>query len=449
MYWFRWHRLNIGLFLQNLFGLLKRKAAVDVYTVGEERDDEIRRGGAFGYETHIADKYYEFWLQNVRAYSRMNVYVVLLCTIIAINVYVWVTKNVLMSNMYFWIIDVISISVLSVLIFYEVYLQKINTGDVNSVNLKNAQEWLHCIGEEDRRHMPILLWVLTFLGIAVEAAAIVIIIISYFANTTLKVELTFSVILAAICAAAIAAIVHKAGGDLYREHHRKTIYYNIDSETKEERNSNESILKRLKKLNPQFSYRENGFIRTYGFSLLAVLLLLLLSSATFVSRANLNKEIIQKSIQGQQIDASKFYDVPEQVGKQQSSAAKDIAIEEVHNKMITMYAALIALAVIFMTINLFGAMNGYKYSFYNGYSERCYNLLKVADDMSYYKMLLDESHDIIEEKANSFFSLYKRLLLDSINKKGIRDRLGDALNARGEYRMSNYLTKKNEDRRGE
>ncbi len=446
MNWFKWHLLNWGLFLKKIFGLLKKHAVSDVHSIATGKEGIIQNNGAFGFEMHVADRYYEFWDLDYSSLQRMNIYSIIVFSILIINAVKVVFGISYIYDNYIYYAGVVVVIICLILFLYENLKKKSADIPVTKIEYDNSIKWLLYIGEKNRRLMPLWLWVVTFLGVFIEAAAIVMIIISWFADTTKTFEFYGGIIIGVAAAIAIAAIVHHAGAALYREHHRKNIWTNIE-QNKDEAKGKE-IYNNLAKLNPQISYEQKSFFRTYGIIILAIVMIMLLSVFTFISRANLNEGIIRNQSKSQVINNAnndEFFDtVPSEVSKQQDLAYLDSVKEAENTQIKSMYSALGALMIIFLIINIFGAMNGYKYSFYSDYSEESFNSVRRYEKQLYLKDVDNEYslsvHEAIEKKANQLFSIYKPLLMGAIRSERIRDILKDALNTRGEYRMEYYLS---------
>ncbi|MBM3163723.1 MAG: hypothetical protein FJZ79_10570 [Chlorobi bacterium] len=75
MNWFKWHALNIGLYWRKILGLLRKQATSDVHEIGQGNEAIIRNGSPFGFEMHVADRFYEFWNQDHGSLVKMNIYV--------------------------------------------------------------------------------------------------------------------------------------------------------------------------------------------------------------------------------------------------------------------------------------------------------------------------------------------------------------------------------------
>jgi hypothetical protein len=442
MNWFKWHLLNWGLFLKRIFGLLKKNAVSDVLSIANGKEEIIQNKGAFGFEMHVADRYYEFWDLDYSSLQRMNIYAIIVFSILIINAVKVIFGISYIYDNYIYYAGRVAVIICLILFLYENLKKKSVDIPVTEIEYNNSKEWLLYMGEKNRRLMPLWLWVVTFLGVFIEAAAIVMIIISWFADTTKTFEFYGGIIIGVAAAIAIAAIVHHAGAALYREHHRKNIWTNIE-QNKDEAKGKE-IYNNLTKLNPQISYEEKPFFRTYGIIILAISMIMLLSVFTFISRANLNEGIIRNQSKSQVINNDFFDTVPPDVSKQQNLAYLDSVKDAENTQIKSMYAALGALMIIFLIINIFGAMNGYKYSFYSDYSEESFNSVQRYEKQLYLKGVDDEYslsvHGAIEKKANQLFSIYKPLLMGAIRSERIRDSLKDALNIRGEYRMEYYLS---------
>jgi hypothetical protein len=444
MNWFKWNVLNIGLFWQRFFGLLRKKAITDVHEIGQGKEEIIRKGSPFGFEMHIADRYYEFWNQDYSSLVKMNIYFI---SILVLDFSVILKSlsgiNFLYDN-YFVLGAVILSIVFTGLFLYEMLVRKIEV-PVNEEEYNTAKEWLHYICEKSRRPMPKWLLAITFVGVLIEAVAIIIVIISWFANTTRTVEFYFGMGLGTAVAATIAMTVHHAGESLYKEHHRKEMWSAIDHESKDNNDADKRlIIRELKKINPSITFKKNGFIRTYGPLVWAVMMILLLSVFAFFSRANLNKGIINNRVNQEQVNDSDFFvsSSPEIINRQDSVNVTN-ANATGETEINSMYAALLALMIIFLIINYMGGVSGYKYSFYNDTSENSYKTIKNYERQLAKKNKKSEGiaamQKIAERKANQLFSIYYPLLINAISSEDIRDSLKVALNERAVFRMKTYI----------
>ncbi|NTU92287.1 MAG: hypothetical protein HGB29_09945 [Chlorobiaceae bacterium] len=448
MNWIKWNVLNISLYLKRVFGLLRKKAMADVYEIGQGKEEIIRKGSPFGFEMHVADRYYEFWNQDYGSLVKMNIYFVIVLSL-GLSL---VLKSVFgFSFLYEYYISLVAFMLSSVfagLFVYEMMMKR-SEAPVDEEEYKNAKEWLHFICEKSRRPMPKWLLAITFVGVLIEAIAIIIVIISWFANTTRTIELYFGIALGAAVAATIALTVHHAGEALYKEHHRKVMWSAIDHESKDNQDAERRlIIRELKKINPSITFKKHGFIRTYGPMVWAVMMIMLLAVFAFFSRANLNLGIINSRMQVQQVDDSAFF---------ASSAPADVVnspeVAESNNSQVmeqteinSMYASLLALMIIFLIINYMGGLSGYKYSFYNDTSEQSFKLIRRFEKQQAKKGKKKEGvtamQKIVEEKANQLFSYYYPLLINTISTEDLRDSLKVSLNERGVYRMKSYIDNK-------
>ena len=444
MNWFKWNVLNIGLFWQRFFGLLRKKAITDVHEIGQGKEEIIRKGSPFGFEMHVADRYYEFWNQDYSSLVKMNIYFI---SILVLDFSVILKSlsgiNFLYDN-YFVLGAVILSIVFTGLFLYEMLVRKIEV-PVNEEDYNTAKEWLHYICEKSRRPMPKWLLAITFVGVLIEAVAIIIVIISWFANTTRTVEFYFGMGLGTAVAATIAMTVHHAGESLYKEHHRKEMWSAIDHESKDNNDADKRlIIRELKKINPSITFKKNGFIRTYGPLVWAVMMILLLSVFAFFSRANLNKGIINNRVNQEQVNDSDFFvsSSPEIINRQDSVNVTN-ANATGETEINSMYAALLAFVMIFLIINYMGGVSGYKYSFYNDTSENSYKTIKNYERQLAKKNKKSEGiaamQKIAERKANQLFSIYYPLLINAISSEDIRDSLKVALNERAVFRMKTYI----------
>ncbi len=444
MNWFKWNVLNIGLYLQRVFGLLRKKATTDVHEIGQGKEEIIRKGSPFGFEMHVADRYYEFWNQDYSSLVKMNIYFICILVLVLSVVLKTVFEINFLYDNYFVLGAIILSIVFSGLFLYEMLVRKIEV-PVNEDDYKTAKEWLHYMCEKSRRPMPKWLLAITFVGVLIEAVAIIIVIISWFANTTRTVELYFGMALGTAVAATIAMTVHHAGESLYKEHHRKEMWSAIDHESKDNNDADKRlIIKELKKINPSITFKKNGFIRTYGPLIWAVIMILLLSVFAFFSRANLNKGIINNRVNQEQVKDSDFFDASSsEIINRQDSIDVTNANAAGETEINSMYAALLALMVIFLIINYMGGVSGYKYSFYNDTSEKSYKTIKNYDRQLAKKNKKSEGiaamQKIVERKANQLFSIYYPLLINAISTEDIRDSLKVALNERAVFRMKSYI----------
>jgi len=348
---------------------------------------------------------------------------------------------------------IIMTCILAGLFLYEMLARK-SSFPVEEEEYRTAKEWLHFMGEKSRRTMPKWLLAITFVGVLIEAIAIIIVIISWFANTTRTVELYFGIGLGTAVAATIALTVHHAGEVLYREHHRRVMWSAIDHESNDNNDTDKRlIIRELKKINPSITFKKNGFVRTYGPVVWAVMMILMLSVFAFFSRANLNMGIINdRSASGEMQDAE-FFSSPAAVtgdslleAKTRDSlllaeAAGRQAVEQTEIK--SMYAALLALLIIFLIINYMGGLSGYKYSFFCDTSEHSFKTVRKYERQQT-RMLkknegIVEMRKIAEKKANQIFSIYYPLLTTAIAMEDMRDSMKQALNERSVYRMKAYI----------
>jgi hypothetical protein len=449
MNWMKWNLLNIGLFLKRATGLLRKKALSDVYEIGQGKEEIIRNGSPFGFEMHVADRYYEFWNQDYGSLVKMNIYFSIVF-LIGIS---YVLKSILgfsfLYEYYTSLASIILSTVFAGLFLYEMLVKR-SDSPVSLEDYETAKHWLHFICEKSRHPMPKWLLAITFIGVLIEAIAIIIVIISWFANTTRTAELYFGIALGIAVAATIALTVHHAGAALYREHHRRQMWSAIDHESKDNNDADRPlIIRELKKINPSITFKKNGFIRTYGTVTWAVIMVLLLSSFAFLSRANLNIGIINNRMNAEQVTDSAFFassspadlgPAPQGVDLGNAQQASNLMGQSEINSM---YASLLALMVIFLIINYMGGLSGYKYCFYNDTSEHSFKIIRRYEKQVARNNKKQEGisamQKIVEKKANQLFSFYYPLLITSISTEGLRDSLKVALNERGVYRMKNYI----------
>lgn len=444
MNWFKWHALNIGLFWRKSFGMLKKKANADVHEIGQGKEEIIRNGSPFGFEMHVADRYYEFWNQDYSSLVKMNLYFIVLFILGVTFALKFALGITLLYDNYVELGSVMLAIVVTGLFLHEMLSRKSEV-PVDPEEYATAKHWLHYICEKSRRHMPKWLLAITFVGVLIEAIAIIIIIISWFANTTRTVELYFGMGLGTAVAATIAMTVHHAGEALYKEHHRKVMWSALDHESKDNNNTDKPlIIRELKKINPSITFKKNGFIRTYGPVIWAVMMILLLSVFAFFSRANLNMGIIDNRSSTSEVQNSEFFsstptDLNDTLDVPETAAMKAMEQREINS----MYAALLSLLIIFLIINYMGGLSGYKYSFYNDTSELSYRTVRNYERQLAKKNKKNEGiaemRKIAEKKANQSFSFYYPLLITAISMEDMRDSLKHALNERGVYRMKSYI----------
>ncbi|MCF8382616.1 MAG: hypothetical protein K9G39_03330 [Chlorobium sp.] len=444
MNWFKWHGLNLGLFWKRVFGLLRKKAIADVHEIGQGKEEIIRNGSPFGLEMHVADRYYEFWNQDHSSLLKMNFFFIGILLVAVSFMLKSALGITLLYDNYFELGGIIVSIVFTGLFLYEMLARKSEI-PVDEEDYRTAKEWLHYICEKSRRPMPRWLFGIIFVGVLIEAIAIIIVIISWFANTTRTLELYFGIGLGTAVSATIALTVHHAGEALYKEHHRKEMWSAIDHESKDNNDTEKRlIIKELKKINPSITFKKNGFVRTYGPVVWAVMMILLLSVFAFFSRANLNMGIINTRTAAEQVEDAEFFSSsPTDVTAPQAipESARMQAMEQ--TEVNSMYAALLALLIIFLIINYMGGLSGYKYSFYNDTSEDSYKTVKKYERQQAKKNKKNEGiaemRKIAEKKANQMFSVYYPLLITAISMEDMRDSMKAALNERGVYRMKSYI----------
>lgn len=449
MNWIKWNLLNIGLYLKRILGLLRKRAIADVYEIGQGQEEIIRKGSPFGFEMNVADRYYEFWHQDYSSLVKMNIYFVILLMLGLSYALKAILGFDFLYEYYIGLASIMLSTVLMGLFAYEMLLKK-SEDPVNEEDYKNAKEWLHFICEKSRHPMPKWLLAITFVGVLIEAIAIIIVIISWFANTSRTIELYFGIALGTAVAATIALTVHHAGEALYKEHHRKVMWSAIDHESKDNQDSDRRlIIRELKKINPAITFKKHGFIRTYGPIMWAVMMVSLLSVFAFLSRANLNLGIINSRMQAEQVSDSNFFasssptasptDLIDQQDPVNTPNANIMSQTEINS----MYASLLALMVIFLIINYMGGLSGYKYSFYNDTSEHSFRTIRKYEKQQVRRAKKQEGvtamQKTIEKKANLLFSYYHPLLINAITSEDLRDSLKQALNERGVYRMKTYI----------
>ncbi len=430
--WFKWHWLNLGLKIKSIFGGLSRTAHDEVEDVSKKDEPKISNGQALHYENDVANRYYDFWDLDFSNMGRMNLYfVVIIGAVITTLVrFAMVGVNPQTMSKDYLLLSVAGIGgLLLVLFIFEIFRNKSEDKPVTEEDYEKAKLWMHYISEKARHPLPLWAKLIVGIGLMVEAGAISIIAASFVSDLSKNVSMYVGILVGVLIAAGLGLLIHKAGENLYREHHRKRLHRVIRNEggrDKDEDGGWVSETYRVLKTDKNDFHTDGGsFFERNGIMLAAILVIVILASLAFYQRAELNLDIIENQQQAETTNDLLTPDMalmPAEVTKTQKNAQKDIVDEKASHAEKGMYAAIGILTMVFLIINGVGIMFGYNYSFYNDDSKDYYKAI-----IKYKKQQFLHARDVayatlarqkILKRSNQFFAKFQQHAVKQAKREG-------------------------------
>jgi len=462
--WFKWHFLNVSLKLKSMFGGLTRTATDEVNNVSKNDEIKVAGGQGLHYERDVASRYYEFWDMDFSNMGRMNLYFFLIIAAVVTTIVRFSMGSMSQQAVSedYLLMSAAGIGGLLLILFVSEMLRNKSADiPISEAEYDKANLWMHAISEKARSVMPWWAVIIIGVGLVVEAGAISIIAASFVSDVSKNESMYIGVVLGIIVAAGLGWLIHQAGVSLYREHHRKRLHRVIRNEggyavMKDEsgntiKDENDKPIyvsdtyNTLKKDKNDFHTDEEGFWRRHGMMFVAVAVIITLATLAFFQRAELNLDIIQNQTETASTDSLLFSEtslMPSEVSNAQQNAQKDVVNEQASHAEKGMYAALGILTLVFLIINGVGIMFGYKYCFFDDYSEKYSKVIKKykaqmslrAKDLHFATL----ARQTVLKKSNLFFAKFQQYAVKQARREGL-DSLQEALNERGAYRMETFV----------
>jgi len=288
--WFKWQLMQLSLAWQSLMGGLKRRAIDDVNSGTNEA--LIREGQALDYEREVAEKYYDFWNVDFSNFKRMSLYFFIIMLAIGLILWRYLSAEQIILQEDYLLISALGVGgILLVLFVYELLFNSMNEDLViTKQEFDDAERWMHYTSEKSRKNMPWWAKLVVGVGLLVEAAAISIIAASFVSDISKNESMWIGGVLGTVVAFALGFVIHKAGENMYRNHHRVRLNRVIQ---REGGNQKSETLKALQEDQHDFDTQEEGFLRRHGMQIIAACFVMILATAAFQQRAELNLAMIQ------------------------------------------------------------------------------------------------------------------------------------------------------------
>ena len=404
--WLSWHFWHIRRFFSN-----RNKIKNDL--------DQMKIGGKVGWTPHennVATEYKRFE-NDYGKIKRMNGYFWFLAILIAIGYGFWYaigapgryTENRgvdcppdsgFLDCLTIYIDRFANVPLLFLMVLILVFivgvgiyeLMRSGGGGASEADRKKNENWLKDVEEESCRPTPLWLFAVLILFLLVEAAAITLIASSFVADFTRTTETWVGIFVGVVCASALGWLVHRAGGDLYRNEKIKELDYKLNNlYEKGDKEEWGRLRKEFSKLELDKPKRKLIIASIVAVSLLVAL--------AFMQRYSLNMAILEEQFNVVTQESLFEDDVPSDIATIQDENQQESATHAGNREQQGLIAALSVLSIIFILVNGLGCGIGRKHSFIDDKSELAYKYLD-----KYEKSEQDKKD--LHAKANSWFSGY-------------------------------------------